>query len=292
MNRNPVYASTAGIARHFRTLPELLASLTGVGIDRIELGWAPPHGGLKLPQGLAAFPARWLVHNYFPAPTQPFVLNLASQDPATLDRSREFCRQAIRLSADLGAPFYSVHCGFLAEFEPGSLGRKLDYAGICDYEQGYATFRTSLQLLLLEAKASGILLLIEPNVVAPFNLIDGRNLLLMLAEPREFTRLLADLPDEHLGVLLDLGHLKVTATTLGFDMTEFISAVAPAVGAFHLHDNDGTKDQHLPVTADSWTLDIIRQPRFADRAVVNEAKFESTAAMVEHCIWLEKYLNR
>ena len=291
MSRNPVYASTAGIARHFRTLPELLASLTGAGIDRIELGWSPPHGGLELPQGLASFTARWLVHNYFPAPDQPFVLNLASQDPAILDRSREFCRQAIRLSADLGAPFYSVHCGFLAEFEPASLGRKLDYAEICDYERGYETFRTSLQILLLAANAAGIRLLVEPNVVAPFNLIDGRNILLMMAEPREFTRLLADLPDEHLGVLLDLGHLKVTATTLGFDLMEFITAVAPAIGAFHLHDNDGTKDQHQPVDANSWALEIIRQPRFAGRFVVNEAKFESAREMVGHCIWLKKLLN-
>lgn len=292
MNRNPVYASTAGIARHFRTLPELLASLTGAGIDRIELGWAPPHSGLELPQGLAAFPARWLVHNYFPAPTRPFVLNLASQDIVTLERSREFCRQAIRLSADLGAPFYSVHCGFLAEFEPGSLGRKLEYAEICDYERGYATFRTSLQLLLLEAKAVGIRLLVEPNVVAPFNLINGRNLLLMLAEPREFTRLLTDLPDTFFGVLLDLGHLKVTATTLGFDMLEFITAVAPAIGAFHVHDNDGTNDQHQPVSADSWTFEIIRQPRFAGRPVVNEAKFESVPAMAAHCEMINQLLNR
>jgi sugar phosphate isomerase/epimerase len=113
----------------------------------------------------------------------------------------------------------------------------------------------------------------------------------MLAEPGEFTRLLSDLPDEHLGILLDLGHLKVTATTLGFDLTEFITAVAPAIGAFHLHDNDGTKDQHQPVTADSWTLDVIRQSRFAGRCVVNEAKFASAREMVGHCIWLQKLLN-
>jgi len=292
MNRNLVYASTAGVAHHFHALPELLASLTGAGIDRIELGWSPPLDGLVLPGDLGAFSARWLVHNYFPAPAQPFVLNLASQDPATLRRSRDFCLGAIRLSADLGAPFYSVHCGFLAELEPGSLGRKLNYAEICDYERGYATFLSSLQLLLAAARADGIRLLIEPNVVAPFNLIDNRNLLLLLAEPIEFSRLLSDLPDPHLGILLDLGHLRVTAATLGFAAVDFIDTVAPAVGAFHLHDNDGTTDQHLPVTPASWTLDVIRQSRFDGLPVVNEAKFNEPAAMVEHCIWLKKYLNR
>lgn len=287
-----VYASTAGVSRHFSSLPELLASLTAAGLGRIELGWCPPLQGLALPDGLAAFPARWLVHNYFPAPAEPFVLNLASQNPATLQRSREFCLEAIRLSAALGAPFYSVHSGFLAEFEPNSLGRALDYAEIGDYELGYATFLASLRLLLAAARTAGIRLLVEPNVVAPFNLIDGRNRLLMLAEPREFTRLFNDLPDPQLGVLLDLGHLRVTAVTLGFAREEFIEAVAAKVGAFHLHDNDGTADQHLPVAADSWAVEVVRQPRFRDFPVVNEAKFSGAAALVEHCIWLEKYLNR
>ncbi len=292
MSGNPAYASTSGLARHFPTLPELLASLTGAGIDHIELGWAPPLDRLSLPHGLAPFKARWLVHNYFPVPAEPFVLNLASQDAANLRRSREFAAAAIRLSAALGAPFYSVHCGFLAEFEPGSLGRPLNCSEFCDYEQGYATFCSSLQLLLTEARSAGVRLLIEPNVVASFNLVEGRNLLLMLAEPREFTRLFSDLPDKRLGVLLDLGHLKVTATTLGFAAADFIEAVAPAVGAFHLHDNDGISDQHRPVGPESWTFEVLRQPRFRGLPVVNEARFDGLETMVEHCIWLKKYLNR
>ena len=291
MTRNPVYASTAGIARHYHTLSDVLGALTGAGMEQIELGWAPPPNGLSLSQDLAKFQARWLVHNYFPAPLQPFVLNLASQHLGTLKRSREFCVQSIWLSAGLGAPFYSVHCGFLAEFEPVALGRQLQSSEICDYERGYATFISSLQILLSEAKGAGIRLLIEPNVVAPFNLIDGRNRMLMLAEPWEFSRLLTDLPDERLGVLLDLGHLKVTAATLGFGIDDFIDVVAPAVGAFHLHDNDGTKDQHLPVFADSWALNVCRDPRFAGRAVVNEAKFAGVQEMVGHCHWLENILN-
>lgn len=291
MSDHPVYASTAGVARHFSSLRELLAGLTVAGVEAIELGWAPPPGGLRLPDELTALPAHWLVHNYFPTPAEPFVLNLASQDAVNLRRSRDFAGAAIRLSAQLGAPFYSVHCGFLAEFEPGRLGRQLNYAKICDYERGYETFLQSLRLLLGTARDAGIRLLVEPNVVAPFNLVEGRNRLLMLAEPPEFTRLLADLPDPRLGILLDLGHLKVSATTLGFTPADFIDTVAPAVGAFHLHDNDGTADQHRPVAPGSWTLDVIRQARFAGRPVVAEAKFESAAAMVKHCFWLKNLLN-
>ena len=292
MSNHPVYASTAGVADHFSSLPKLLAGLTTAGLSHIELGWSPPLDGLALPNGLNEFPASWLVHNYFPAPTRPFVLNLASQHPVTLQRSREFCLEAIRFSAVLGAPFYSVHCGFLAEFDSESLGRRLDYTEICSYERGYTTFLASLHLLVPAAQAAGIRLLIEPNVVSSFNLVDGRNLLLMLAEPHEFTRLLAELPDPHLGILLDLGHLNVTAATLGFSTADFIEAVAPAIGAFHIHDNNGIADQHLPVTPDSWTLDVIRESRFDGLPVINEAKFNKPALMVEHCIWLKKYLSR
>ncbi len=269
----------------------MLAALAALDVDGIELGFAPPLAGLDLPAGLARYPARFLVHNYFPAPEKPFVLNLASQDAATLRRSRDFAAAGLRLCAALGAPFYSVHCGFLAEFDPGSLGRKLTYADVCDYERGYATFVASLRELLGVARAAGLRLLVEPNVVAPFNLIDGRNPLLMLAEPREFTRMLAEVADDRLGVLLDLGHLNVTATTLGFNREEFIATVAPAIGGFHLHDNDGTADQHRPVAQGSWTLDVLRQPRFAGRPVVVEAKFDSAAALAEHCNRLKSLLN-
>lgn len=291
MSGHAIYASTAGVARHFPSLRELLADLTLAGVKAIELGWAPPRIDLRLPDELAALPAHWLVHNYFPPALEPFVLNLASQDAVNLQRSRDFAGAAIRLSAQLGAPFYSVHCGFLAEFEPGSLGRQLNYAEICDYERGYETFLQSLRLLLGAARDAGIRLLVEPNVVAPFNLVAGRNRLLLLVEPPEFTRLRADLPDPRLGILLDLGHLKVSATTLGFAPADFIDAVAPVVGAFHLHDNDGTADQHQPVAPGSWTLEVIRQARFAGRPVVVEAKFESAAAMAKHCFWLKNLLN-
>jgi len=291
MSRNPIFASTAGIARHFKSLPDLLAAATAAGLDCIELGWSPPLAGLELPDGLAAFRARWLVHNYFPAPAEPFVLNLASQAPDTLRRSRELSVRAIRLCAAVGAPFYSVHCGFLAEFDPGSLGRPLAYDELCDYERGYETFLASLGVLLGEARASGVRLLVEPNVVASFNLIEERNQLLMLAEPHEFTRLLRDVPDERLGVLVDLGHLKVTASTLGFTAAEFIEAVAARVGGFHLHDNDGRTDLHQPVEPGSWALDVLRQARFAQCPVVVEAKFPDLAALVKHCLWLKKALD-
>src|SRR4051812_21105203 len=46
-----------------------------------------------------------LPHNYFPAPSQPFVLNLASLDADTRAKSVRHAREGLRLAAKSGAPF-------------------------------------------------------------------------------------------------------------------------------------------------------------------------------------------
>jgi sugar phosphate isomerase/epimerase len=291
MSAHPVYVSTASVARRFRTLEQLLDGFTQNGIDRIELGHSPRLDGLVLPHGLDRFHAQFLIHNYFPAPKEAFVLNLASQDSGILQRSREFCIQAMKLSVALNAPFYSLHCGFLADFDPASIGRKLLYSDSYSYERGYSTFAESLALLLAGARSSGLRLLVEPNVVEPLNLVDGRNTLLMMAEPRELARLLADFSDGTLGVLLDVGHLKVTAATLGFGIREFVSVVAPAIGAFHLHDNDGTADQHRPLQPGSWAFEILRERRFSGIPTVIEANFDSLDEVAKHHTWLIETFN-
>jgi sugar phosphate isomerase/epimerase len=287
MSLDRIYVSTACAARHYPSLPKLLEALDSAGLRRIEFGYCPPLREFEFPSGLADYVDRGLMHNYFPPPAEPFVLNLASQNVTNLERSRRFCAQALFHSAALRAPFYSVHCGFLAEFSANSLGRKLEYHDVASYEVSYQTFCNSLRELLPIAKQHGMQLLVEPNVVARRNLVEGRNQLLMLATPREFSRLLDDFPDPALGILLDLGHLKVTAQTLNFTIEEFLSAVASRVEAFHVHDNDGILDQHRPIQNESWTLDLLREPMFSAKAMVVEAAFPSIEALATHVRWLE-----
>jgi sugar phosphate isomerase/epimerase len=268
-----------------------LAAYNRHGLRQIELGHCPKLDGMRLPADLKTTAACYLVHNYFPPPTEPLVLNLASQQPPILQASRAFYEASLRLSAELGASFYSLHCGFLADFAPAAFGQRLSYEQIYDYEAGYRTFVDSLKQLLTLASRLGLRLLIEPNVVAPCNLVAGQNRLLLLAEPREFMRLLHELNTPTLGVLLDLGHLKVNAATLHFPIGEFMAAVSARIGAFHLHDNDGTADQHQPIAADSWALAILRSPAFQASPVVVEASFPSVERLASHCQWLESVLT-
>ena len=228
---------------------------------------------------------RFLIHNYFPQPADAFVLNLASQDPLTLARSRAMAERGLRLSARLGAPFYSVHSGFLAEFLPESLGQSLEHERAVPREMALETFHESVSALADVAQSVGVDLLLEPNVLDRRNLQNGQNALLLLVEASEIAAFLRRLSRPEVGLLLDTGHLNVSATTLGFSREAFIGEIAAHVRGFHVHDNDGSADQHRPATADGWVLELLRRPQFRTLPVVLEAGFADVRELVDYHRW-------
>jgi sugar phosphate isomerase/epimerase len=193
-----------------------------------------------------------LVHNYFPPPENPFVLNLAARDPATLEASRRHVRTAIDLSARCGAGFYSVHSGFALDLRAGDLGRPEAQAQMkkVPYAEALRIFRDSLQALSPYARSKGIRLLIENNVLAPGQ-TEGERPLLM-TEPAEIANFLHDLADENIALLLDVAHAKVTAQSLHFDPADFFNLLPRHIAALHLSDNDGTRDTNQPFADDAW----------------------------------------
>jgi sugar phosphate isomerase/epimerase len=105
---------------------------------------------------------------------------------------------------------------------------------------------------------------------------------LLLQTPDEFAEL------DGFGILLDTGHLNVSATTLGFDRAEFVERLGPRIRAFHLHDNDGSADLHRPVEPDSWALEAVRAT--APEAVVVEALFANVEALRDHVDQVRRWL--
>jgi len=51
-----------------------------------------------------------------------------------------------------------------------------------------------------------------------------------------------DVPPQYLSVTLDVGHAKVN----DHDYREFVERFGHRIRVCHLHDNDGTADQHEP----------------------------------------------
>lgn len=276
-----IYVSTGA----FKT-PDVGAILDACvehGIHRLELS-----SGTRFVDGMLGpvrrrhgRPLTYLVHNYFPPHARPFVLNLAALDDTARARSLEHCRAAIDLAAELGSPFYSVHAGSAMNARPEELGKPLAHRAHREVDRAYAAFVENVKGLAEHAGRKGLKLLVENHVVAPFNLIDGQNRFLFASAAEEMLRFVDDVRSEHLGLLLDVGHLNVTAASLGFDRLKCIEAVAPHVKAFHLSENDGTADQNLAVRPDSWFLGVLRD--FRDTIAVIES-YRLEPAEIHACV--------
>jgi hypothetical protein len=282
----PVYVSTACLPGVYATLEQQLIDYRRHGMHRIEVGWCAPPRLPELAVTLAGTADdSVLIHNYFPPPAEPFVLNLAAQDEMLRSRSLTMAADALRLTAQIGAPFYSVHAGFAAEFSPAALGGTLERSAIVPREAALETFADSIEQLATLAESLDVALLIEPNVVEARNLVHGRNRLLLLADAEEITGFIEAIDHAALGLLLDTGHANVTTQTLGRSRDRFIDAVRPHVRALHVHDNDGRTDQHRPVEGDSWVWQVLHQPSLQALPAVIEARFDSLAALASHHSW-------
>lgn len=216
---------------------------------------------------------RRLPHNYFPAPKLPFVLNLASGNPDIVARSRAHCEQGLRLAAQSGAPFFSAHAGFCVDPSPDRLGKPLQAVMTRPRASHWPIFIESVAALVRMAESLGIRMLIENNVLAPFNVPpDGVNPLLC-ADPNEIRRLLADVNSPALGILIDTGHWKVSSRTLGFELRPVLAGLEQSVQAFHHSDNDGTRDANEPVAEQYWFLS--EMPNFAHALHILEVDDQS-----------------
>lgn len=202
---------------------------------------------------------RAIVHNYFPPPVEPFVLNLASSDETILARSKALCRAALVFCSEHSIPLYGVHAGFCVHARPQDLGKGLRGLERIPKSVAQKIFVQSLKEIGTYAKSLGVGLAVENNVVTSENLIQGKNELLLGAHPEELAGLIAQTGDKEVSILLDLGHLKVTSRTLGFDIEASLRPIQGMVRVVHASDNDGQIDAHAPFSGPPWFSAMARR---------------------------------
>lgn len=233
-----------------------------------------------------------LVHNYFPPPAVPFVLNLAATDPAIRSASHALCREAIELSAAVGAPFYSVHSGFAMNLTAEQLGQPGQQAALAaerfiDRAAAEREFRDSVAELSDFARSRGVGLLLENNVITQQQVRAGRAESLLMTTPSECRQFLDGLADSNVGLLLDVGHAGVAAGAMGFDAREFFD-LGDHLRALHLSDNDGMADTNQPMTKNSWFAPHLRDCRYLPMVVEvyrgnSEARIEQRDLVLSLC---------
>lgn len=285
-NHRQIFASTSCLSEP-KLLDELIDYYSCHGITKIELG----AGIIIGEKGLSALnnnKCEFLIHNYFPPPTKPFVLNLASPDKRIREQSLSFVKQTLQLCHELSIPFYSIHAGFLSDpigfgsngfIFPESDQRHPVHAAMDHFIQ-------SVMICASEARNLGVELIIENNVCIPEH--KGK---LLLQSTEEFLDFFHSIPDSlPVGVLLDTGHLQVSAQTLGYNKMDFAYTIGPYIRAFHVHENDGHSDSHQPIKENSWILDLLTMKDFSEYPIILEAKFHTIIELQQHIDWLSSVI--
>jgi len=240
---------------------ETVSALINEGINNVELGPSQEYDE-EIEEFLTSIKnARFIVHNYFPAPQHPFILNLASSNNSIRERSIAQAKKSIELCHLLGSELFSVHAGFVTDPDFGTNHFNFSsLSGDADYETAFNNFVASIKELLDMAVPLGIKVAVENNVCP-----QGMRGHLLLSEAPEFERLLTEVPSPNLGITLDLGHLNVSAKSLNFDKNEFIRRIRGKVFAVHIHDNDATVDSHELLKEDSWILRVLAHENFDEQ---------------------------
>jgi sugar phosphate isomerase/epimerase len=247
-----------------QALGEILDAAATLGIRHIELS-----------SGVAAAPDlvnivmerrhafRFLVHNYFPPAARPFLLNLASPSEEIGARSMAMCRAAVDLCAAVGAPFYSVHCGFTFDAVDGAcLGnaKQLTLPRI-SMDEAMAHFIRRITALCRYGESKGVDIAVENNVIAAFGLLDGGNQLCLGADLEGLSAIFDQVADDALRLLFDVGHAMVNQNTIAADMGVIMDTFAELIVAVHVSDNDGHSDENRPLSEGSSILETINRFR-------------------------------
>lgn len=251
-----------------RSLRGVIDEALRLGITHVELSSGLEHEPALEETVRAGMKAglTFLVHNYFPAPATPQVLNLTSSDPDGLKWSLAHCRRAIDLSVLVGGDFYSLHSGYAVALKAHQLGKPSEQAdafknAITDRKAATALMVRSVREVADYAAKHGKALVLENNVISPVYLAKAPLNPLLMTDADEIVAFMAEVDRPNVGFLIDMGHTKVSATALGFEAHTFLDRVAPYVSALHLSDNDAQEDQNLPFGAEAWFYPRLKEFR-------------------------------
>ena len=196
-----------------------------------------------------------LLHNYFPAPKVPFVLNLASENIEIRELSLNHCLKNIELSAKNNIDFYTAHAGFCIDPEPDKLGKFIQIEKKFQRSKHIDIFLESLNKILTFAESLKVNFYIENNVVSKQNYSKNKNVNSFLCcESGEINYVINEINRTNFGLLLDTAHLKVSSSTLGLEKEKEVKEILDKIKVIHHSDNDSKVDSNEPLDNEYWFL--------------------------------------
>jgi sugar phosphate isomerase/epimerase len=145
------------------------------------------------------------------------------------------------LAERIGADVVGLHGGYAGEVvwvpDRGGFDKLKMIKGI-PAETAESNMMTILEKLVQLAEERGVKLAIE---ISPFDVSKA-----VLSDPEIFEKVFSRFESDNLGLLLDIGHVHMSAAAKGFDPYEFTARFREKTFELHLHDVVDGKD-HNPV---------------------------------------------
>lgn len=204
---------------------------------------------------------KFLLHNYFPAPKKPIVLNFISKNLQTFKASKSIIKNAINISHSSMLDFYAFHPGYLSDADLNKDGyfifKKKNFTRAEGLNIFIERFSKFYDLLNLEKKSCKIALenlFPEPN--------GHINSIMCTYEEIEEVLLSQKLKKKKIFLIIDLGHLAISSNFLNFDRIKFIEKILEKfedrILEVHISENDEKNDLHLGLKINSWQLEALR----------------------------------
>lgn len=286
---NKIYVSTGAFKT--KNLETVLDIAYRYGINYLELssGLEYRSDTIDLVKNSLNNNFKFLIHNYFPAPKDSFVLNLASSDRNAVEKSLNLCRRAIDLTKELGGDIYSIHSGFAFDGNGRELGNEsiLNLHSI-SIEDAFEIFIENIQVIAEYAKNRGIKIAIENNVFPEYAAKNNADLSLGVTT-EDMTKILTHADNDNLYVLLDLAHAKVSNTFKKFGLHQMVSSLSDKIAIVHISDNDGRLDQNLKLKKESDLIPLLR--RLRDKIIVLESYHLEPEEIKEQIYLIEEVIN-
>ena len=245
-----IYLSTGGFQN--LTPQSVIQKFSKKGIKSIELSGGKYVDQKKVIKFLKKRnDLNYSLHNYFPVPKKKFVINLASIEKTIFKKTFSNIKKSINISSKLNSKYFSFHGGFLFNPNIKDLGKKFAKVKLQNRKKSMKLFLNRVNLLAEEAKKNNVKILIENNVITKENYKRFNRDPLLLTHPKEIVDFFKKC-HKNVGLLLDVGHLKVSAKTYGFNLFKAHEMLKPYIEGYHLSDNDGLKDSNREFTKNSW----------------------------------------
>jgi sugar phosphate isomerase/epimerase len=283
-----IYVSSACVRAD--TIKEAIVTLAEEGFKGIELsGTTRYYPGLEddLLWLRDKYELSYLIHNYFPPPQKPFILNLASLDDGAYGQSLQLCRNAISLSKILGCRKYGVHAGYLVDFSPEEAGGEISFRHMNDRQKAMNRFCDAWNTLTCEAD-SAVELYIENNVISKTNLItyQGNNPFLF-TDYEGYLEIKAQIDCK---ILLDVAHLKVSSNSLALAFEGQVKAMLPLTDYIHISGNDGQHDQNLGLEGDTAIINVLSRYDLSGKSITLEV-YDGISSIVKSLEALRRWIS-